>query len=140
MEKAASGKPKDEGGASHEDRGPVATPSEPPVFDRDNLISRLMDDEELAREVVALFLADTPNLIGELQAFLAAGDAASAERHAHSIKGSASNVGGESLRAEAYEIEKAVKVGDLAAALARLPALEAKFRLFAQAATAEFGK
>jgi HPt (histidine-containing phosphotransfer) domain-containing protein len=49
------------------------------------------------------------------------------------MKGAAANVGGESLRAAAFEIEKAAAAGQLADALTRLPDLESRFARLKQA-------
>ncbi len=98
-----------------------------PVFDKDGMMSRLMDDENLAKEIVAIFLDDTPRQIAALKAHLAAGTASGAERQAHSIKGAAVNVGGEALCAVAAEIETAAKAGDLAGVADRMPELNTRF-------------
>jgi HPt (histidine-containing phosphotransfer) domain-containing protein len=74
--------------------------------------------------VIGGFLEDLPKLIKELKDFLEAGDVPRTERQAHSIKGASVNVGGEALRAAAFEMEKAAKAGDLKSVAARLPELE----------------
>ena len=61
-----------------------------------------------------------PREIQVLTDFLEAGDASSAERQAHTIKGVAANVGGEALRAVAFEMEKASRGGDLDTVKARV--------------------
>ena len=115
--KQAAGKP--------EEAGPVsAKEPEVPVFDKAGMMARLMDDEDLARTVVEGFLEDIPKQIEALKGYLEAGDAARAERQAHTIKGASANVGGEALRAVAFEMEKAGKTGDLESVTARLPELE----------------
>ncbi len=49
------------------------------------------------------------------------------ERQAHTIKGASSNVGGEALRAVAFEMEKAARAGELKSVTARLSELEMQF-------------
>jgi PAS domain S-box-containing protein len=83
------------------------------VFDKVALLQRLMNDDELARIVIAGFLKDIPYQIQSLKDYLEAGDITSSERQAHTIKGAAANVGGEALRATALEFEKNVKSSDL---------------------------
>jgi PAS domain S-box-containing protein len=108
--------------------GPAAEPeAETLVFDRPTMLARLMDDEDLARAVVVGFLEDMPRQIVALRSYLEAGDAEGAVRQAHTIKGASANVGGESLRAMAFEMEKAARAGDLADVVAGLPALEFRF-------------
>jgi len=91
-----------------------------PVFDKPGMLERMMGDEGMAKVILEGFLQDTPEQIQALRECLAAGDVVVAERQAHSIKGSAANVGGEALRAVAYEMEKSGRAGDLNAMRARL--------------------
>ena len=90
-------------------------------------MTRLMGDEDLAQTVTDAFLEDIPRQIEALRGYLEAGDAPDTERQAHTIKGASANVGGERLRALAFEMEKAGKAGDLEAVTARLPELETQF-------------
>ena len=106
---------------------------EAPVFDRAGMMARMMDDEVLAKEVVEAFLNDIPRQIGTLQGCLEAGDAPGAERQAHTIKGASANVGGEALRAVAFEMEKAARAGDLEAANVRMAELKTQFEKLKQA-------
>jgi signal transduction histidine kinase/DNA-binding response OmpR family regulator/HPt (histidine-containing phosphotransfer) domain-containing protein len=94
------------------------------VFDKQGLLSRLMDDLELAREVTASFIGEAPALLAGLRRAVEANDTGVAERMAHTVKGAAANVGGERVRAIALEMERAAKAGDLAAARNRLDELE----------------
>ena len=97
------------------------------MFDKADMMARLMDDEELASSVAAVFLEDIPTQIEVLKDYLNAGDVARSERQAHSIKGASANVGGKAMCATAFEMEKAGKAGDLEAIKARLPELETQF-------------
>ena len=106
---------------------PAAAEPETPVFDRSGLLARLMDDEDLARSVVVGFLEDLPNRIEALRRYLDAGDADGTARQAHTIKGASANVGGDSLKAVAAEMEKAALAGDLGDVKARLQQLESGF-------------
>ena len=101
------------------------------------MMARLMDDEDLARMVVEGFLEDIPRQIAALKGYLETGDAAGAERQAHTIKGASANVGGEGLRAVAFEMEKAARAGDLSAAGRHMAELEAQFDRLNQAMTKE---
>jgi len=101
--------------------------SQPPVFDREGIRNRLMDDKQLVKMVISAFLEDIPHQIGELRVFLETGDIIGAGRQAHTIKGSSANAGGEQLRAIAAEMEKAARAGDLSGAECHLGALENAF-------------
>ena len=99
----------------------------PPVWDKAAMITRLMDDEELARTIAAGFLDDIPRQIEALNSALLSGNTAAAERLAHTIKGAAANVGGEVLRAAAAAMEQAAASGDLDVAAAGLPRMQETF-------------
>ncbi len=103
------------------------------LFDRAGMMARLMNDEDLARTVVKGFLEDVPQQIELLKGYLETGDTPGAERQAHSIKGASANLGGEALRAVAFEMEKAGKAGDLEAARVHLPELLGQFALLREA-------
>ena len=108
------------------------------VFDRAGLMSRLMNDEELAIVVIDGFLEDIPQQIKALKKYLEVNDVVSAERQAHSIKGASANVGGEALRAVANEMEKAGIDGDLNLIATLMPELEMQFESLKNAIMGEF--
>ncbi len=103
------------------------------VWDRTDLLERLMGDEELARTILDGFLVDIPRQTQALRSFLEAGDAPGAERQAHTIKGASATVGGEALREAAFEMEQAARTGDLEAVWALLEKLETRFEEFKKA-------
>ena len=98
-----------------------------PVFDKAGMMSRLMDDKDLAKIVISGFIEDIPIQIKTLKDCLSTDDIASAERQAHTIKGAAANIGGEALREAALKIEKAGTEEDLPAMTAALPEMERQF-------------
>ncbi|MBL7648285.1 MAG: PAS domain S-box protein [Candidatus Hydrogenedentes bacterium] len=75
------------------------------VFDRKGMMSRLMDDEEIARNVVKCFLEDMPRQLQALRDSLEAGEVDGIRRQAHTIKGASSNIGGMALCAAATAAE-----------------------------------
>jgi HPt (histidine-containing phosphotransfer) domain-containing protein len=120
------------------DPPPPALPSAVEVvFDRAGMLGGLGDDEDLARRVMRGFLDDVPRQIEALRGYLDAGDAPAAGRQAHTIKGASSNVGGQALRALAFEIEKAGMAGDLPSAASRMDGLEREFVRLREAMTGE---
>jgi HPt (histidine-containing phosphotransfer) domain-containing protein len=98
--------------------------SEEAVFDEAGMMDRMMDDEDLARKVIAGYLQDLPTQIPALVAYLDAGDVTGATRQAHSMKSAAASVGGEVVRKLAFGMEAAAKSGDLASVSGGVPALE----------------
>lgn len=85
------------------------------------------DNDEFLREIVGIFLADTPVRITELETSLAAGDVASFTRAAHSIKGSSSNLGAVSLRAVAENLEHRARSNGLTGAGDFIPLIKSEF-------------
>lgn len=63
------------------------------------------DGDVFLKEILGIFLDDTPIRIAELHTSRASGDAATFTRAAHSIKGSSSNVGASELRIVAEQLE-----------------------------------
>jgi HPt (histidine-containing phosphotransfer) domain-containing protein len=86
------------------------------VFDYQGLLIRLMNDRELVRVVGESFLEELPSQIEMLKEFVTMGNVEESRRLAHSVKGAASNVGGNALSEVAHAIERAVSRGELAIA------------------------
>ncbi|MBI2813097.1 MAG: Hpt domain-containing protein [Opitutae bacterium] len=83
--------------------------------------------QEFFQELVAIYLADTPKHLAQLEDALNRQDAAVARRAAHTMKGSSGNFGAEELAKLAHEIEKACKSSNVAAATALLPEFRKQF-------------
>lgn len=83
------------------------------VFDLQDLLERTENDEELAREIIEIFLVDTPVQIANLRKNLEDEKIADLSREAHSIKGSAASIGAPAIREVAFQIESAFKRGGL---------------------------
>ena len=101
--------------------------AEESIFDMAALSDRLMGDEETIKEVLSVFLEDTPRRIATLRHQVSEGDASGAGEQAHAIKGAAAGIGGEALRKIAFEMEKAGKAGDIETLLSKIPELERGF-------------
>ncbi len=85
------------------------------------------DGGEFLREIIGIFLADTPLRIVELEQTLATGDVAAFTRAAHSIKGSSSNLGALALKAAAAQLEHRSRTLGLDGAGTFIPAIRAEF-------------
>ena len=107
-----------------EHSGGIATP---PVWNRSELLRRLLDDEAMAGEIISGFLEDIPRVTASLAEALATGDIAAAELLAHTVKGAAGNIGAESMRSVAFGLEMAARSGDTASAAAFMKSLEQEF-------------
>ena len=115
---------------------PARREPEIPVFDKAGVMARMMDDDELLRNVLNCFLDDLPQQIESFQRYLEAENISMVERLAHTIKGAAANVGGERLRSVASEMEEAAMAGDLTAVKVRMSDIRAQFDRFAEAVQA----
>lgn len=72
-----------------------------------NLRSLSPDDGDVfLREIIGIFIEDTPRRIAELHASRASRDTPAFTRAAHSIKGSSSNVGANELRIVSEQLEQ----------------------------------
>jgi HPt (histidine-containing phosphotransfer) domain-containing protein len=103
----------------------------PPVIDPatiENLRALSPDDNgEFLREIIGIFLSDTPLRITELDDSLAAGDVPKFTRAAHSIKGSAANLGALALGDAAHCLEAESKTKPLTEMPPLLTTLKAEY-------------
>ena len=112
----------------------------PVVFDREGMMERLMDDEDLARKLTEAFLKDIPQRFDMLRECLSTENVKNAERLAHLIKGASASVGGDALTAVAFKMEKASRAGDLIAVGEWVDELEYEFRQLKEAMEKELKK
>jgi HPt (histidine-containing phosphotransfer) domain-containing protein len=102
-----------------------------PILDQeaiDNL--RALDPDggdAFLREIIGIFLEDTPLRIAEIDQSLAAGDVPTFIRAAHTIKGASSNVGAAALRAVAEKLEQLAKKDGLVDVTALVAELKTEF-------------
>lgn len=94
----------------------------------------MADSDDFLREIITLYLQDTPLLLAQLEQALAAGDGLTVSRLAHSIKGSSNNFGATQLAHLAHELELAAPSGGATAA--NVKALLAEYARVAEALTA----
>jgi HPt (histidine-containing phosphotransfer) domain-containing protein len=84
-------------------------------------------DSEFLRELISIYLEDTPKQMAKLEHAIASQDAGLVVHAAHTIKGSSGNFGAADLARLAQEIEAHGKSKDLAAAAAALPEFKNAF-------------
>ena len=85
----------------------------PTIFDAQAFLRSLADDRELAMELLAAFMEDSPVRHAELGAAIAAGDADTASKRAHSLKGMCGVVRAQELINLALSMENSAREGDL---------------------------
>ena len=101
-----------------------------PIIDAEaieNLRALNPDDDSFLKEIIGIFIEDTPARIAELRQAHAAGDVATFSRAAHSIKGSSSNLGAARLRTPADSHKNGLKNQSQAGLEAGIPEVEAAF-------------
>jgi GAF domain-containing protein/CheY-like chemotaxis protein len=97
--------------------------SAPPV-NLEAVLGTVEGDRALLAELATLFVQDYRGRLAELRQALAAGDARSAERAAHGLKGAAASLGAVPSRQLASEVERAARERRLVDATAPLGRLE----------------
>ena len=76
-------------------------------FDPEGLLRRAGGDWGLAREVINMFLEDTPEVLAQMREAVGKNDFNAVERAAHRLKGAAANLEARQLARIAFEIEQA---------------------------------
>ena len=92
------------------------SPSGKPVFNRADMLNRMLDDVEMAALTAEAYLSDLPNQVGALKAAIRSGDAADTASAAHRLKGATGTIGGDALHHLLDEIERAGKTQNMAVA------------------------
>jgi two-component system, sensor histidine kinase and response regulator len=96
----------------------------PFVWNRAEALERLGGDEALLRELCDIFLEESPKLLRKLRKAIEEGDASSAMRAAHSLKGEVGYLGAAGASQAAQQLEDMGAVNKLAAAPETLILLE----------------
>ncbi|SFM60057.1 PAS domain S-box protein [Methanolobus profundi] len=102
-----------------------------PIFDSQSFMERMMDDMDIARKIIDIFLKSTPNLIDDLKDAIDKGDISSINSNAHSLKSSCANLSGIILSNLAGEIEVATMSEKIGTIRKIIPEIEKEFELLA---------
>ena len=84
-------------------------------------------EPDVLKEVLQLFLEDVPGRIERLRAAWQAGNAVEVQRSAHSLKGSAGNIGASHLLAVCRQLDDRGKSGDLSNLPGLVASLDAEY-------------
>jgi HPt (histidine-containing phosphotransfer) domain-containing protein len=101
----------------------TAHTSAAPAYDHAAAVARLEGDEAFLRELADLFIQDCPGWLTGIEAALNGGDAAAAQRLAHTLKGAAYHFAAGPTIAAAQALEQAADGGDLTGARAMFSGL-----------------
>lgn len=114
-----------------------------PVIDgvlNNEIVTDIKDlGSDIFRELIGMYLAESPGRLAKIKQRIAAGDADGAADAAHSLKGSSASFGAARLAGLSEKIERAGNAGDLGAAEAVVGELEAEFKKVRDALAAEAG-
>ncbi|MGH9746561.1 MAG: response regulator [Candidatus Acidiferrales bacterium] len=105
-------------------RPPTAETRSTSSFDIDAALRHVEGDRELLDEIMRIFTDECPKTIAEIRNAIRAADLPLLERAAHSLKGSAANLGALGVTQPAAEIEESARNGDLSAAREQFHSLE----------------
>ena len=92
--------------------------SQLPVFDRQDALSRIAEDEDLLNTLIEMFQSDAPSYVTEIHTALAAQDQAHLVRAAHTLKGVLATFSARQGEYLAKELENLAKTGDMSACAA----------------------
>jgi HPt (histidine-containing phosphotransfer) domain-containing protein len=95
------------------------------ALDREGALERLGGDPQLLRDVAQTFRVEAPRLLGLIRAAVAAGDANTMRRAAHTLHGSAGVFAAAGIMSLARQLEEVGISGRMEEAPAALAALEA---------------
>ena len=109
------------------------SPASIPVLDRAEGMRRVGGDEKLFREMAELFLADAPRLTQLISAAIAERSPKGLRLAAHSLKGSASQIGASAVMTRAWFLEKMGKESNFHEAEHQLHLLKEELRQLALA-------
>ncbi len=97
------------------------------VFDEITFLDRIMNDKELAREILTVFLGTIPEKLALIQNEILSGNNEKIAKTAHAIKGTAANTGCPTLSGTAAELEKAGNQDDRETINRLFPELKKQF-------------
>jgi two-component system, sensor histidine kinase and response regulator len=101
-----------------------STEAEQPILDRAVMLASVEQDLVLLRELVEIFLAESPGLLAQIRSGLSRSHAESVERGAHTLKGALSNFGARRACDAARAVETPARDAHLDEARVHFPRLE----------------
>ncbi len=109
------------------DPAPVIEDLQLPIFNQNSAMKICDGDRKLFREILIVFLKDSPKYMDSLKKALADGDTQICQRQAHALKGAAANIAALRLKESAFRMERVSKANDLDKARKLWNSLEKNF-------------
>jgi PAS domain S-box-containing protein len=97
-------------------------------WNKEMLIKRMMNDEDLVKDILAVFIDELPQQVNTLLQVLKTKELKAIERQAHTIKGAAGNVSATLIQEAAKALELLAKSNDLDKIAERIPELEQRVK------------
>ena len=97
------------------------------IFDSEKLLNDLQSDKKLFHEILGVFMSDAEDQIDAIADSLGQADAIELRSHAHTLKGSAANIGAKALSDASARLENLARSGDLGNGATLLAVLEHEF-------------
>jgi two-component system sensor histidine kinase/response regulator len=110
------------------------------LFNSDGLLQCLGGDNKIHDEIIDVFLQDVPKQICELKDAIIRGDAATVQRHAHSLRGASANVGAIRLEEIALLLEEGGERRDMRQASEMLELIRKEFKRIERMLTTKKGE
>jgi CheY-like chemotaxis protein len=107
------------------------------VFNRADLMNRMLEDMEMATLTAQAFVDDLPKQLANIKKAVASGDPAATASAAHRLKGAAGTMGGDALHHVLSELERIGKANTMDNAAALAEKIEAEAAALTQALTDE---
>ncbi|MEJ2095916.1 MAG: response regulator [Deltaproteobacteria bacterium] len=79
---------------------------DPPLFDKDALLAAFDNDPDFLKEIIEMFIADTPEMLRGIETAIHKNDALTLKRTAHALKGMLGNFQAQTAVEHAYALEK----------------------------------
>ncbi len=93
----------------------------------DQLVETAAGDKEFLADLINVYLNDSPSLIKQMHEALAAKDADTFRRAAHSLKSTSANFGAMTLSGQAKELEMMAKAGSWEGAAEKIARVEQEY-------------
>ncbi|MCP5105786.1 MAG: response regulator [bacterium] len=108
----------------------LAQPEQPVIFDKNGLFERLLEDEELFNEIVGEFIEEIRQRITAMENAVEKSDESVLRHQAHTIKGTAGNIGAVALQKVASRLQASSEAGDMESAVSLVSRLREQFDFF----------
>lgn len=98
------------------------------IMDVEDALQRLDHDQDLFREILQIYIEDSPGMLQSIRDAVQNADAALLQRAAHSLKGLTATLSAQQVVAAAYRLEQMGATGNFSEATAAITAMDQQVR------------